>query len=65
MRLLRTKSDPERLVDKVGDSIADLTGGASKGRALKMGLIAGGVVALTAASAAISSLRRRAERYAS
>ena len=61
MRLLRSKSEPERLVDSVGDSLAALTGG-MKGRSLmKAGLIAGGVAALTAGSAAISSLSRRKE----
>jgi hypothetical protein len=65
MRVLPTKSEPERLVDKVGDSIADLSGGVRKDRVLKAGLIAGGVVVLTAASAAISLLRRRAEHQVS
>ncbi|HEX2292682.1 MAG TPA: hypothetical protein VHH55_05170, partial [Gaiellaceae bacterium] len=62
MRLMGTKSEPEGLVDKVGDSVAELSGGVTKERVVKTGLVAGGVVALTAASAAISSLRRRAER---
>ena len=61
MRLLRGKSEPERLVDSVGDSLAALAGG-MKGRSLmKEGLGAGGVAALTAGSAAISALRRRME----
>ena len=59
MRLLRTKSEPERLLDNVGDSLAGLADGMTKGRLIKAGLIAGGVAALTAGSAAVSSLRRR------
>ena len=61
MRRLRTKSEPDRLLDNVGDSIAALSTGVNRGRILKAGLIAGGVAALTAGSAAISSLRRRIE----
>jgi hypothetical protein len=61
MRLLRTKSEPERPLDTVGDSLAALSGGVNKSKLLKAGLIAGGVVALTAGSAAISSIRRRTE----
>ncbi len=66
MRLLRTKSEPERLLDSVGDSLAaltdgmrTLTDGMRRSTMIKAGLIAGGVAALTAGSAAISSLRRR------
>jgi hypothetical protein len=61
MRLLRTKSEPRRLLDTVGDSLAALSGGMNR-RKLKVGLIAGGVAALTAGSAGISSIRRRTER---
>jgi hypothetical protein len=61
MRLLRTKSEPDRLLDSVGDSIAALGDGVNRSKLLKAGLIAGGVAALTAGSAAISSLRRRME----
>jgi hypothetical protein len=59
MRLLRTKSEPERFLDNVGDSLAGLADGMTKGRLIRAGLIAGGVAALTAGSAAVSSLRRR------
>ena len=59
MRVLRTKSEPDRLLDTVGDSFAALSGGVNRSRLLKAGLIAGGVAALTAGSAAISSIRRR------
>jgi hypothetical protein len=59
MRLLRRKSEPDRLLDAVGDSVAALSGGLSKSKLVKAGLVAGGAAALTAGSAAISSLRRR------
>ena len=62
MRLPRTKREPERLLDTVGDSLAALSSGVNKSRLLKAGLIAGGVAALTAGSAAISLIRRRTER---
>jgi hypothetical protein len=61
MRFLRMKSEPERLLETVGDSLAALSGGVNRNRLLKAGLIAGGVAALTAGSAAISSIRRRIE----
>jgi hypothetical protein len=61
MRLLRTKSEPDRLLDTVEDSLAALRDGVSRSKLLKAGLIAGGVAALTAGSAAISSIRRRME----
>jgi hypothetical protein len=61
MRFLRMKSEPDRLLDAVGDSLAALSGGVNRNRLLKAGLIAGGVAALTAGSAAISSIRRRIE----
>ncbi len=57
MRLLRTKSEPEKLLDTVTNSFHDV----ERGTLVKAGLIAGGVVALTAGSAAVSSLRRRLE----
>jgi hypothetical protein len=61
MRLLRSKSEPDRLRDTVGDSLATLSGGVNRSKLLKAGLIAGGVAVLTAGSAAISSIRRRME----
>jgi hypothetical protein len=61
MRLLRTKSKPDRLLDTVGDSFAALSGGVSRSKLLKASLVAGGVAAVTAGSAAISSFRRRME----
>jgi hypothetical protein len=61
MRPLRTKSEPDRLLDTVEDSLAALRDGVNRSKLLKAGLIAGGVAALTAGSAAISSIRRRME----
>jgi hypothetical protein len=60
MRLLRRKSEPDRLLVTVGDSLAALSSGVNRNK-LKVGLIATGVAALTAGSAAISSIRRRTE----
>lgn len=61
MRLPRTKSEPDRLLDTLGDSLAALSGGVNRSKLLKAGLVAGGVAAVTAGSAAISSFRRRTE----
>jgi hypothetical protein len=88
MRLLNRKSQLQRLVETVSDSLdvpsrikAGLPGGPSrikvglpgvgstsalklglpKEKAVKAGLVAGGLVGLTAGSAGISSLRRRKE----
>lgn len=66
MRLFNRKSQLERLLDTVSDSLdpshlkdVQLP---DRGKALKAGAIAaGGLAGLTAASAGISSLRRRAE----
>jgi hypothetical protein len=61
MRFLRTKREPDRFLETVGGSLAALSGGVNRSKLLKAGLIAGGVAALTAGSAAISSIRRRAK----
>jgi hypothetical protein len=61
MRLPRTKRKPDRLLHTVGDSFAALSGGVFRGKLLKASLVAGGVAAVTAGSAAISSIRRRME----
>jgi hypothetical protein len=61
MSFLSTKSGPEDLRDRVTDSLSAVRGGAHRDTLLKAALIAGGVAALTAGSAAISSLRRRIE----
>jgi hypothetical protein len=66
MRLFNRKSQLERFLDTVSDSLdpsnlkdVQLP---ERGKALKAGAIAaGGLAGLTAASAGISSLRRRAE----
>jgi hypothetical protein len=51
------KNQREGLLDSIGDSLDGLTG--KRINLVKVGLIAGGAVALTAGSAAISALRRR------
>lgn len=78
MRLFNRKSQLERFIEKVSDSLDTATGitsnlpvAAGSGKALKAavprdtalkaGLIAGGLAALTAGSAGISSLRSRKE----
>jgi hypothetical protein len=61
MRRLRAKSEPEALLDTVTDSLATARGSVRRSTLLKGALIAGGLAALTAGSAAISSLRRRTE----
>jgi hypothetical protein len=61
MRLVRRKSEPDRLLDTLSSSVGAVTGGVSGGRLVKTGLIVGGLAALTAGSAAISSIRRRLE----
>jgi hypothetical protein len=61
MRLLHRKSAPERILNTVEDSPAVLNGGVNRSKLLKAGLIAGGLAALIAGSAAISSIRRRTE----
>jgi hypothetical protein len=68
MRLVQRKSEPERLletvgnsVETVGNSLGAVSGGVNRSTLAKAGLIAGGLAALTAGSAAISSIRRRKE----
>ena len=61
MRLVQRKSEPDRLFETVGNSLGAVSGGVNRGALMKAGLIAGGLAALTAASAAISSIRRRME----
>ena len=63
MRIFTRKRRPERLIDSASDSLGELREGLTKGRLLKAGLIAGGLTALTAGSAGISSLRRRTEGH--
>lgn len=66
MKILKRKSTLEQLVDAVTDSLEVPEGIKSKlprsGKAVKASLLtAGGLASLTAASAGISSLRRRSE----
>jgi hypothetical protein len=59
MGIFNKKSERERLVDSISDSLGELRDGLTKSRLLKAGLIAGGLAGLTAGSAGISALRRR------
>jgi|Tabmets5t2r1_1033131.scaffolds.fasta_scaffold22143_2 hypothetical protein len=61
MRLFNRQDERERLFETVNDSVEAVVGGWTKGKMLKAGVIAGGLAGLTAASAGISSLRRRQE----
>jgi hypothetical protein len=56
MRLAQAKNEPDRLLTR-----SKPVGGVNRSTLVKAGLIAGGLAALTAGSAAISSIRRRAE----
>jgi TRAP-type mannitol/chloroaromatic compound transport system permease large subunit len=59
MRLVQRKSESDRLLETVSNSLGAVTGGVNRGKLVKAGLVAGGLAALTAGSAAISSIRRR------
>jgi hypothetical protein len=61
VRLVQRKSEPDRLLETLSNSVGALSGGVSRSTLVKAGLIAGGLAALTAGSAAISSIRRRME----
>jgi hypothetical protein len=61
MRLVQRKRESERPLETVSNSLGAVTGGVSRSRLVKAGLIAGGLAALTAGSATISSIRRRME----
>ena len=61
MRLSRTKSEPERLRGTMTGALAGARKSPHRGTVLKAAAIAGGIAGLTAGSAAISSLRRKAE----
>ena len=58
MRLVQRKSEPDRTLS---NSVGALSGGVNWSTLVKAGLVAGGLAALTAGSAAISSIRRRME----
>jgi hypothetical protein len=59
MRLPHRKSQPERFLDDLGDSLGGLAGATKRSNLVKVSLVAGGLAALAAGSTAISSLRRR------
>ena len=61
MRLLRTKSEPEGLLDTVERFACRFERRREPEQAREGRLVAGGLAALTAGSAAVSSLRRRME----
>lgn len=61
MRLVQGRSEPDRLLETVSNSVGALNGGVNRSTLVKAGLITGGLAALTAGSAAISSIRRRME----
>jgi hypothetical protein len=63
MGIFKRKTERERLIDSISDSLGELRDGLTKSRLLKAGLIAGGLAGLTAGSAGISSLRRRNEGH--
>jgi hypothetical protein len=61
MRLVNRNTEPERALKSAQDSLGGLGGRLTRDRIVIAGLIAGGIAGLTAASAGISSLRRRVE----
>jgi hypothetical protein len=61
MKLMNRQSESERLLEPISNSIDGLSGRWTKGKILKASLVVGGVAALAAGSAGISSLRRRLE----
>ena len=61
MRLVQRKSEPDRLLETLSNSVAVVSGGLNRSTLVKAGLVAGGLAALTAGSAAVSSIRRRME----
>jgi hypothetical protein len=61
VKLPKRKSEMERLLETANDSLDALTRDWKKGKVLKTGLIVGGLAGLAAASAGVSSLRRRLE----
>jgi hypothetical protein len=65
MRLVQRKSQADRLLETVSNSLGAVGDGVNRSTLVKSGLIAGGLAALTAGSAAISSIRRRTERLGS
>jgi hypothetical protein len=64
MRPFTRKNEFQRAIGSLEESAHSLTEGWSRGKIVKAGLIAGGLAALTAGSAALSALRgENAERH--
>jgi hypothetical protein len=61
MRLVQRTSESDRPLETVSTSLGAMTGSVNRSRLVKASLVAGGLAALTAGSAAISSIRRRME----
>jgi hypothetical protein len=61
MRLVQRKSEPDRLLETLSNSVGVVSGGLNRSTLVKAGLVGGGLAALTAGSAAVSSIRRRME----
>jgi hypothetical protein len=61
MRLVQRNSEPDRLLETLSNSVGVVSGGLNRSTLVKAGLVAGGLAALTAGSAAVSSIRRRME----
>jgi TRAP-type mannitol/chloroaromatic compound transport system permease large subunit len=61
MRLVQRRNEPDRLLETLSNSVGAVSGGVNRSTLVKAGLIAGALAAVTAGSAAISSIRRRME----
>jgi hypothetical protein len=61
MRLVQRNSEPDRLLETLSNSVGVVSGGLNRSTLVKAGQVAGGLAALTAGSAAVSSIRRRME----
>jgi hypothetical protein len=65
MRLVQRKSEPDRLLETLSNSVGAVSGDVNRSTLVKAGVIAGGLAALTAGSAAISAMRHRMKANAS
>ena len=61
MRLVQSRSESDRLLETLSNPVGAVSDGVNRSTLVKAGLIAGGLAALTAGSAAISAIRRRVE----
>ena len=61
MKLGRRKTKREELLESISHSLSTLGDSVGTNKVVKAAMITGGVTALTAASAVVSSLRRRIE----